>query len=862
MTFVKIKKNILDDIFNNQLTITERIELLLSLLTPEEKVSQMCHQSRAIPRLGIDEYNWWNECLHGVARAGIATVFPQAIGLAATFDVDLMYRVANAISDEARAKHHHFLRQNRREIYQGLTYWTPNINIFRDPRWGRGQETYGEDPVLTGKLALQFVKGLQGDHEKYLKLVATPKHFAVHSGPESLRHEFDVHPSKRDLYETYLPAFETCIKEANAMSVMGAYNRLYGEACCASPFLLTKKLREDWGFEGYTVSDCLALMDIYAHHKIVKSPAEAAALAIKSGLDLNCGGVYCDLVEALNLGLVSEDEINTALRRLFRARFQLGMFDKNENNPYAKIPVSIVDCDRHKDLALESALKSIVLLKNKDNILPLKKDYNRIAVIGPYATDEEVCLGNYHGTPSKTISLHEGIQQSVPENCKVVYEQGCPVAKGLSSLIPVPADFLYTDKDKNEKGLRMQLYENTGFAGNPAFEKKVNDLNYNCSEKFTISPLGKAELSIRWEGYIVPPKTGSYELGVGGMYSVEFWFEGEMMEDFSNIYEPEKVYFTFELEAGKAYHVKIEMYSPPGDVYKQQLLWTVPDPDMEARALETVKNSDLVILNLGLSAMLEGEEHRVHIEGFNKGDREHLNLPDVQENFLRKVHETGKPVVLILYSGSALSVNFAQEHLQAILLAWYPGQAAGKAIADILSGKVCPSGKLPLTFYKSVNDLPPFEDYSMDNRTYRFFRNEPLYPFGFGLSYSSFSYSHITLDREIVIAGETVHASITVKNTGKMEAEEVIQLYIKDMEASVRVPVCSLKDFQRVCLKPGEEKQIQFTISPKMMEIFDDEGNRFIEPGYFKLFIGSCPPFERCISLGADKWAEKKFIVN
>ncbi|MFW6218640.1 MAG: glycoside hydrolase family 3 C-terminal domain-containing protein [Bacteroidota bacterium] len=851
-----------DDIFNDQLAISERIELLLSLLTPEEKVSQMCHQSPAIPRLGIDEYNWWNECLHGVARAGIATVFPQAIGLAATFDEDLLHRVASAISDEARAKHHDFARQNRREIYQGLTYWTPNINIFRDPRWGRGQETYGEDPVLTGKLAVQFVKGLQGNHEKYLKLVATPKHFAVHSGPESSRHEFDAHPSKRDLNETYFPAFEACVKEANARSVMGAYNRLYGEACCASPFLLSKKLREEWGFEGYTVSDCMALIDIYAHHKIAKSPAEAAALAIRSGLDLNCGEVYCDLVEALKMGLISEDEINTALGRLLRARFQLGMFDRNDTNPYAKIQNSVVDCDKHKDLALESALKSIVLLKNKDNILPLKRDYKRIAVIGPYAADEEVCLGNYHGTPSKTITLFEGIKQSVPEDCEVVYEQGCPVAKGLSSLVPVPADYLYVDKDKKEKGLRMQVYDNTSFEDNPVLVKKVKDLNYNCSEKYNISPLEKAKISIRWEGYIVPPKTGSYELGVDGMYSVKFWFEGIMMEDFTNIYEPEKVYFTFELEAGKPYHVKIEMYAPPGDVYKQKLIWTIPDPDMETKALETIKNSDLVILNLGLSTMLEGEEHRVHIEGFNKGDREHLDLPDVQESFLRKVHETGKPVVLVLYSGSALSVNFAQENMDGIVLAWYAGQAAGKAIADILFGKVCPSGKLPVTFYKSVNDLPSFEDYSMDNRTYRFSRVEALYPFGFGLSYSSFSYSDITLDKEILVSGETIHASIVVKNRGKIEAEEVIQLFIKDLEASVRVPLCSLKDFQRISLKPGEEKQVHFTISPKMMEIYDDDGNGFIESGYFKLFIGSCPPIERCISLGAEKWAEKSFHVK
>ncbi len=850
---MKDNKQIFED---HSLPVDERIKALISELTLEEKISQMCHNSKPISRLGIPEYNWWNECLHGVARAGLATVFPQSIGLAATFDTDLMFRVASAISDEARAKHHDFVKQGRREIYQGLTYWTPNINIFRDPRWGRGMETYGEDPYLTGRLAVEFVKGLQGDHEKYLKLVATPKHFAVHSGPESLRHEFDAIPSKKDLYETYFPAFEACVKEANAQSIMGAYNRLYGEACCASPFLLSNVLREEWGFDGYVVSDCGAIFDIYAHHKIVKTPAEAAALAIKSGNDLNCGSVYCDLVESVKLGLINENEIDLSLERLFRARFKLGMFDPLENNPYAQISYHVVDSDKHRELAVEAAQKSFVLLKNENNLLPLGKDKKKIAVIGPHILDEEIYLGNYHGMPSSTSNLLEGIKSKVGEDVEIMYEQGCPLAEGLPYMTPVPGEFLFTSEDKKVKGIKVSYFENAKFEGEPSFTEITGDLNYNCSKKFNTSYLSNDKVSYCWEGYIVPPVTGKYALGVAGMYSVRFWFDGKLMEDYSNIWEPEKIYFNFDLEEGIPHHIKIEMYSAPGDIYIQQLIWSLPDPTMEERAVNVAKKSDVVIMALGLSSMLEGEELRVHVKGFNKGDREHLNLPGIQEDLLRKIHATGTPVILVLFCGSAVAVNFAQENIDSILLAWYPGQSTGIALSDVLFGKISPSGKLPVTFYKSEKDLPPFDDYSMQERTYRYMKKEPLYPFGFGLSYTSFEYSGFILEDQKITKSGQIKAMVQVANTGNMDGEEVVQLYVAKEAPVNNDPIFSLKSFKRIKLAKGESKTIEFQVTGKMMESFDDDGNAIIAPGKYKIYIGGSCPLPRGIQLKGSGWKE------
>lgn len=675
-----------------------RIDDLLSRLTVEEKILQMIYDADSVERLGIPEYNWWNECLHGVGRAGLATAFPQAIGMAATWNEVLIHRVAEAISDEARAKHHDFARQDKRGIYQGLTFWTPNINIFRDPRWGRGQETYGEDPYLTSRLGVAFVKGLQGDDPRYLKLVATPKHFAVHSGPEADRHRFDARASWRDMRLTYLPAFQATVQEGGAFSVMGAYNRTNGEACCASPTLLQKVLREEWGFEGYVVSDCGAIDDIYAHHRLVDTPEEAAALAVKNGCDLNCGKTYRSLVEAVEQGLITEAELDIALRRLFKARLRLGMFDPQEQVPYSSIPLEVVDCPEHRQLALETARQSMVLLKN-EGVLPLRKDLKRVAVIGPNADQELVMLGNYYGTPAFITSVLEGIKKKVSPGTQVTYVRGCSI-----------------------------LAEDRG-------------------------------------GF--------------------------------------------------------------------------------AAAVALAKEADVAVVVLGLSQLVEGEEGQE--EGnqpgeHSLGDRTRIALPGVQEDLLKEIHATGTPVVLVLLNGSAIAVNWAQAHIPAILEGWYGGQAGGDAVADVLFGETNPGGRLPVTFYQSEEQLPPFTDYGMEGKTYRYFRQPVLYPFGYGLSYTSFSYSQLQVRPTRARPHEQVMIDVTVKNTGNRDGDEVVQLYLQDMEASQPVPITSLMGFQRVHIPAGEEVRVRFTVGTNGLFIVDENDQSRLEAGKFCLWVGGCSP--------------------
>jgi len=678
---------------NPRLPVDERVSDLISRMTLEEKVSQMIDRAPAIQRLDIPAYNWWNESLHGVARAGLATVFPQAIGLAATWDTDLMLRVADVISTEARAKHHEAARSGDYGRYKGLTMWSPNINIFRDPRWGRGQETYGEDPYLTARMGVQFVKGLQGNDPKYYKVISTPKHYAVHSGPEPERHRFDAVTDQRDLYDTYLPAFEACVKEAGADSVMCAYNRYMGEACCASDTLLRRLLREDWRFNGYVVSDCGAISDIYAGHKLVKTEAEASAMAVKIGTDLSCGQEYKSLIEAVKRGLISEAEIDVSLRRLLAARFKLGMFDPPEMVAFARIPISENDSPAHRQLALEAARRSIVLLKNDGGMLPLKRDLKKIAVIGPTAADPLVLLGNYNGTPSRAVTLLEGIKNKVAPQTTVVYEQGCDL-----------------------------------------------------------------------------------------------------------------------VEAG---------------------------PTNKAVALAA--ESDVVIFVGGITPRLEGEEMNVGLEGFRGGDRTDIRLPKVQEELLKALAATGKPVVLVLTSGSALAINWANEHLPAIMQTWYPGEEGGTALADVLFGDTNPAGRLPVTFYKSIEQLPPFEDYRMAGRTYRYFTGEPLYPFGYGLSYTRFAYSNLSVPKR-ARAGATVTVKVRVTNTGKVAGDEVVQLYVKDLQATVPVPLRALQGFKRIHLRPGESQVVTFTLTPRQWSLVDQQFKRVVEPGDFEITVGGAQP--------------------
>lgn len=687
---------------NPDLSVEERVNDLVGRMTVDEKISQMMNGAPAIDRLGVPEYNWWNECLHGVGRAGVATVFPQAIGLAATWDEDLIFRVSTAISDEARAKHHEFVRNGSRKIYQGLTFWTPNINLFRDPRWGRGQETYGEDPFLTGRIAVQFIKGLQGDDPKYFKTVATVKHYAVHSGPEPERHSFDAITDERDLRETYLPQFEMAIKEGKAYSVMCAYNRYRGEACCGSETLLKNILRDEWGFDGYIVSDCGAIDDIYRFHKLVETAAEAAAEGVRAGTDLECGNVYRKLRESLDKGLISEKEIDVSVKRLFTARFKLGMFDPPEMVKYTGIPYTVNDSEANKALALETARKSIVLLKNDGNILPLKKDIGTIAVIGPNSDESFVLLGNYNGTPSDPITPLRGIREELNGQAEVLYAQGCNWASGMPG------------------------------------QKKS-------------------------------------------------------------------------------------------------------DEELKAEALEAAMKADAVIMCMGITPRLEGEEMQVDVEGFRGGDRTDIDLPAVQHDLIKSIHALGKPVILVLLNGSAVAINWEDENIPAIIETWYGGQAAGEALADVIFGDYNPAGRLPVTFYRSTADLPDFMDYRMENRTYRYFKGKPLYPFGFGLSYTNFKYGKLKMAKT-VNQGDELKVTVNVTNTGKREGEEVVQLYLSNLSATVPVPVRSLKGFDRIHLGPGETRSVTFTVTPDAFSVIDEKNKRVILPGVFEVAVGGHQP--------------------
>lgn len=680
-----------------------RVGDLLRRMTLEEKLSQLLHHAAAIPRLGIPEYDWWSEALHGVARNGIATVFPEPIGLAASFDPELLRRIGVAVSDEVRAKHHAAARAGQHNRYQGLTVWCPNINIFRDPRWGRGQETYGEDPVLTGTLGAAYVRGLQGDHPQYLKVAACAKHFAVHSGPERLRHCFDARVSQQDLWETYLPAFRTLV-QAGVETVMGAYNRVNGEPCCGSTTLLQNILRERWGFKGHVVSDCWAIRDFHEHHKVTQRAPESAALAINNGCDLNCGCTFERMADAIAEGLVTEATVDRALCRLLMTRFKLGMFDPPERVPYTQIGLEVVDCAAHRALAREAAAKSVVVLKNSNNLLPLPKNLRSLAVVGPHAANVDVLLGNYYGVSTRMVTLLEGILEKVGPACAVQYRPGC------------------------------------------------------LSHAPNVNPLD--------------------------------WAAGE------------------------------------------------------------ASLADVIIAVLGLSPLMEGEEGDA-IASASMGDRETVELPAHQTAFLRALKGTGKPVVLVLTGGGALAMPEAHELADAIVMAWYPGEEGGNGIADVLFGDVNPSGRLPVTFPRATAQLPPFEDYSMNNRTYRFMRDEPLYPFGFGLSYTTFAYSNLRLAHTRISRDGVTTATVTVKNVGGRPGDEIVQLYISDCEASVRVPLYALKSFQRVSLAPGEARDVEFDITPEMLALVDLEGQSRVEPGAFRVIVGGACPHSRSQALGA-----------
>jgi len=823
---------------NPNLPIDVRVNDLVSRMTLDEKVHQMQNGAPAIERLGVPAYDWWNEALHGVARAGYATVFPQAIGLAATWDTKLMHDVADVISTEARAKYHEAVRNNQHGRYQGLTFWSPNINIFRDPRWGRGQETYGEDPYLTARLGVEFVKGLQGNDPRYFKVIATPKHYAVHSGPEPERHSFDAKAYERDLRETYLPAFRATITEAKAYSIMCAYNRTNGEPCCANKNLMVDILRGEWGFDGYVVSDCGAVYDIWHGHQLVKTEGEASALAVKAGTDLTCGTEYASLVQAVKNGLITEAEIDTSLKRLMTARFRLGMFDPPEMVPYARIPFSQNDTPEHHQLALKTARESIVLLKNANRTLPLKKDLKSIAVIGPNADAPEVLWGNYYGYPSRLITPLAGIRNSVSPKTKVTYALGSTLAG--ESVVTVPSVVLSVE---GKPGLKAEYLNNQELHGEPATVRTDERVDFNWGRFKPTPQLNENSFSVRWSGKLTPVESGLYTLGFTADDGARLYLDGKLLVDAWTSNPTKTVTKEVTLEAGRDYDLRMEYFQTNREAVAK-LVWSYPrlSERLIDEAVAAVKASDVSVVVLGISAGLEGEEMTVKVDGFRGGDRTDLSLPKPQEELLKAVASTGKPVVVVLLSGSALAVNWANDNVRAIVHAWYPGGEGGTAVADVLFGDYNPAGRLPVTFYKSVDQLPPFTDYSMQGRTYRYFKGEPLYPFGFGLSYTSFAYSNLRFDSRAVKVGQPIKVTVDVKNVGDRAGDEVVQLYITDVAASAPVPIRSLIGFDRISLQPGERRAVTFTISSRQMSLIDDSGKRIIEPGEFLVSAGGGQP--------------------
>jgi beta-glucosidase len=818
-------------------SIEERVADLVSWMTLQEKADQLLYTAPAIPRLGVSAYNWWNEALHGVARAGYATVFPQSITIANSWDEGLMFNVANAISDEARAKYHEFQRRGKTGIYQGLTFWSPNINIFRDPRWGRGHETYGEDPFLTGRMGYEFVRGMQGDDPKYLKTVATAKHYAVHSGPEPLRHVFNAKVSESDLRETYLPAFRTLVVDAGVYSVMGAYNRFRDYPCCANP-ILYGILRNEWGFKGYVVSDCWAISDFWQFSGFAKDATEAAAQALKAGTDLECGVDYKHLKEAVDRKLLTEDDINTAVKRVFTARFRLGMFDPDNMVPYAMIPFFVNCSDFNSSLSRLAAQKSIVLLKNDNNVLPLSKEIRCIAVIGPNADNFEALIGNYNGIPKDPVTILKGITDKVYPDTKVIYAEGSDLADGIHNLSLIPSRYLQTADGR--QGALGEYYNNREMNGNPLFTRVDDQINFYWEHFSPRYDMPDDDFGIKWTTWLSPPETGTYYIGSWGSSAYEILLEGKSIIKYKGEHSAFHEEAPVDLKAGQKYRIEVFYKNYAGDA-DIKLLWSRPRVNLVEKAVEAARQADVSVLVLGLSQRLEGEEMPIKIDGFSGGDRTNLNLPAAQEQLLEAVTALGKPVIVVLANGGALSVNKAQEKAGAIILAGYGGQQGGNAVADVLFGDYNPAGRLPVTYYKSIDQIPAFENYDMKGKTYRFFTQDPLYPFGYGLSYTTFSYSNLSIPQK-ADAGKPVTVKVVVTNSGKRTGDEVVELYLTDEKASTPRPVRQLEGFKRITLKPGESREVEFNLEPRQFSIINNKDKRVIEPGYFSVSVGGKQP--------------------
>jgi len=837
---------------NPDLPTDQRVDDLVGRLTLPEKVSQMLNSSPAIDRLGIPAYNWWNEALHGVARTSLkTTVFPQAIGLAATFDEPGMLRMATITADEARAVHQEFVRRGERGIYQGLTFWTPNINIFRDPRWGRGQETYGEDPYLTGRMGTALVHGFQGDDPKYYKVTACAKHFAVHSGPEQLRHEFNAQISDYDLWDTYLPAFRDLIVDAKVAGVMCAYNAYASQPCCGSDILMTNILYKKWQFKGYVTSDCDGLNDFWQHHKTDPDAATAAANAVLHGTDVECATgklfTYNSLLEAVQKKLISEQQLATSVKRLYKIRFQLGMFDPVERVKYAQIPMSVVESAPHQAHALQMARESVVLLKNERNTLPLRKNLRKIAVLGPNADNESAQLGNYNGFPTKLVTPLAGIRAKVGAGTEVVYVQGVDYA---SNTVYEPLDINAQLSYEGQPGLHAEYFRGTALEGAPVVTRQEPSLDrYLANVKQEIAPGLLAEnVSARYRTTFTPAKTEQLALQLTGDDGYRLYVDDQLVLDAWSSRGVSTRQHVLPVTQGKPLSLKLEYFQTTNrSILKLTGAHVVPMN--AANILAKVQDADAIVFVGGISPRLEGEEMNVQVPGFSGGDRTSIGLPQVQTDLLKVLHGTGKPVVLALMSGSALATPWEAEHLPAILTAWYGGQAAGTALADVLFGDYNPAGRLPVTFYKSETQLPPFTDYSMEGRTYRYFRGEPLYPFGHGLSYTTFAYSNLKVLSKPA-TGQPIQVSVQVQNTGQRAGDEVVQLYVRHPDATGRVARHALEGFRRISLAPGARQTVQFTLTPRQLSRLTAQAQRVEAPGRVQLFAGGGQPLGPAVAAG------------
>ena len=823
---------------NNDLTAEERAEDLLKQLTLEEKVSLMMDRSAPIERLGIKTYNWWNEALHGVARSGLATVFPEPIGMAAAFDPQAVNEVFVAVSDEARAKNTKAATEGTIDRYEGLTMWTPNVNIYRDPRWGRGIETYGEDPYLTSVLGLNVVNGLQclDENEKYDKLHACAKHYAVHSGPEWNRHEYDAkNISIRDLYETYLPAFKTLVKEGNVKEVMCAYNRFEGEPCCGSDQLLVKILREEWDYQGIVVSDCWAINDFYNKRAHATHPdsASASADAVLSGTDLECGGSYESLVDGVKRGLISEADIDVSVKRLLKARFELGEMDELKDVKWAQIPYSVVASAKHDSLALDIARKSITLLQNKNQILPLKKGGKKIAVMGPNANDSVMQWGNYNGTPAYTKTILQGIKDAVGADDEVVYIPGCSWVE--RTLIHSVYDQC---QSADGQGFSATYWNNKDREGEPVATMQLTTPFNLCTSGATVFAPGVnlTDFSGSYKSVFTPKASGEvlFNFYVCGL--AELYIDGERVRRIFNQHGGRSNTYAMQAEAGKSYDIEIKFQYFAGDAQINFDLGFKEEVNM-AKTVAQVKDADIVIFAGGITPRLEGEEMGVNLPGFKGGDRTDIELPAIQRELLKALAAAGKKVVLVNCSGSPVGLVPETASCQAILQAWYPGQAGGKAVADVLFGEYNPSGKLPVTFYKNVNQLPDFEDYNMTGRTYRYFEGEPLYAFGHGLSYTTYTYGEVQAPATAK-TDETIVVSVPVTNSGNMDGDEIVQLYLKK-KGDEEGPIKTLRAFKRVHIPAGQTVNVELELTPSQLEWWNPATNSMnTHAGNYEVMVG------------------------